>query len=122
MRPLPHKKLPPVLYIAGGSCFLCRDFNSDQRSGDQGHLVDLLGIAAAGQVVDGGVQALENGAVGFKAAQALGNLVADVAGVDVGEDEGVGIAGDLGAGSLQLADLGSNRRPSAQGEPPERGR
>ena len=53
MRPLPHKKLPPVLYIAGGSCFLCRDFNSDQRGGDQGHLVDLLGIAAAGQVVDG---------------------------------------------------------------------
>ena len=108
MRPLLHKKLPPVLYIAGGGCFLCRDFNSDQRGGDQGHLVDLLGIAAAGQVVDGGVQALENGAVGFKAAQALGNLVADVAGVDVGEDEGVGIAGDLGAGSLQLADLGSN--------------
>ena len=21
MHPLPHKKLPPVLYIAGGSCF-----------------------------------------------------------------------------------------------------
>ena len=108
MRPPATQKMPPVLYIAGGGCFLCRDFNSDQRGGDQGHLVDLLGIAAAGQVVDGGVQALENGAVGFKAAQALGNLVADVAGVDVGEDEGVGIAGDLGAGSLQLADLGSN--------------
>ena len=28
--------------------------------------------------------------------------------VAFGEDEGVGIAGDLGAGSLQLADLGSN--------------
>ena len=54
------------MYIAGGGCFLCRDFNSDQRGGDQGHLVDLLGIAAAGQVVDGGVQALENGTVGFK--------------------------------------------------------
>ena len=26
----------------------------------------------------------------------------------LGKDEGVGIAGDLGAGSLQLADLGSN--------------
>ena len=25
MRPLPHKKMPPVLYIAGGGCFLCRD-------------------------------------------------------------------------------------------------
>ena len=22
MRPLPHKKMPPVLYIAGGGCFL----------------------------------------------------------------------------------------------------
>ena len=87
---------------------LCRDLNSDQRSGDKGHLVDLLGVAAAGQVVDGGVQALQDGAVGLEAAQTLCNLIADVAGVDVGEDEGVGIACDLGAGSLQLADLGSN--------------
>ena len=85
MCPPATQKTAARLYIAGGGCFLCRDFNSDQRGGDQGHLVDLLGIAAAGQVVDGGVQALENGAVGFKAAQTLGNLVADVAGVMLGK-------------------------------------
>ena len=66
--------------------------NSDQRGSDEGHLVDLLGVAAAGQVVDRSVQALQNGAVSLEAAQTLCNLIADVAGVDVGEDEGVGIA------------------------------
>ena len=84
---------------------LCRNFNSDQCGGDQGHLVDLLGVAAARQIIDGGVQALQDGAVGLKAAQTLGNLVADVAGVDVGEDKGVGVTGNLGAGSLQLTDF-----------------
>ena len=48
-------------------------------SGDDGHLVDLVGIAAAGEVVDGGVQALQDGAVSLEAAEALGNLVANVA-------------------------------------------
>ena len=54
-----------------------------QAGGDDGHGVDLQGVAAAGQVVDGGVQALQDGAVSIKGAQALGDLVADVAGVDV---------------------------------------
>jgi hypothetical protein len=75
-----------------------------ETGGDDGHLVDLLGVAAAGEVVDGGVQALQDGAVGSEAAQALGDLIADVAGLDLREDEGVGIARDLGAGELQLAD------------------
>ena len=30
-----------------------------QARGDDGHLVDLLGVAAAGEVVDGGVEAQE---------------------------------------------------------------
>ena len=46
-----------------------------QARGDDGHLVDLLGVAAAGEVVDGGVQTLENGAVRGKATQPLGNLI-----------------------------------------------
>lgn len=75
-----------------------------QRGRDDGHFVDLVGIAAPAQVVDGRVQALEDGAVGFIAAQALCNLIADVAGLDAREDEGIGIARDLGAGELQLAD------------------
>ena len=74
-----------------------------QSGGDDGHGVDLLGVAAAAEVVDGGIQAQQDGAVGVKAAQTLGDLVADVARVDVGEDEGVGVAGHGGAGELQLA-------------------
>jgi hypothetical protein len=82
---------------------------TDAKSGgDDGHLVHFLGVAAAGEVVDGGVQALQDGAVGSEAAQALGYLIADVAGLDLREDEGVGIAGDLGAGELQLADHRGN--------------
>ena len=57
--------------------------------GDDSHLVDLVGIAAAAQVVDGSGQTLQDGAVGLEAAQTLGDLVADVAGLDCGEDEGV---------------------------------
>ena len=56
------------------------------------------------RVIDGRVQALQDGAVGLKAAESLGDLVADVASLDAREDEGVGIARDLGAGELQLAD------------------
>lgn len=47
---------------------------SGQRSGDDGHLVNLIGVTAPGEVIDGGVQALENGAVGGEAAQALAIL------------------------------------------------
>ena len=33
-----------------------------QAGSDDGHGVDLLGVAAAGEVVDGGVEALQDGA------------------------------------------------------------
>ena len=65
-----------------------------KRRGDDRHGVDLLGIAAAGEVVDRRVQAEQDRAVGIKRAEALGDLVADVAGVDVGEDKGIGVAAD----------------------------
>ena len=61
-------------------------------SGDDSHLVDLVGIAAAGQIVDGSSQTLQDGAVSLKATQTLCDLIADVASLDGGEDEGVGIA------------------------------
>ena len=80
--------------------------NSDQSGSDQSHLVDLIRIAATGQVVDGSIQPLQDGTVSLIATQTLCDLVADVAGIDIGEDEGVGIAGNLAAGSLQLANLG----------------
>ena len=43
---------------------------------DDGHLVDLVGVAAAGEVVDRGVQAEQDGAVGVEVAETLGDLVA----------------------------------------------
>ena len=82
---------------------------SGLAGGDQAHLVDLVGVAAAGQVVDGGVQTLEDGAVSGIAAQTLGDLIADVAGLDAGENEGVGLAGHSAALALGLGDLGRDR-------------
>ena len=96
------RRTPKVRRIPRKSCLLLHP-----RS-DNGHLINLLGIAAPGEVVDGGVEALEDGPVGLIAAQALGNLVADVARLDVGEDEGVGVAGHLAPGELQLADGGGD--------------
>ena len=40
-----------------------------QAGSDDGHGVDLQSVAAAGQVVDGGVQTLQDGAVGIKGAR-----------------------------------------------------
>ena len=40
--------------------------------------------------------------------QALGDLIADVAGLDLREDEGVGVASHLGAGELLLAHHGGD--------------
>ena len=87
---LPQKTRTPFR----ASSQLCRKGSVvAQAGGDDGHGVDLLGVAAAAEVIDGGVQALQDGAVGVEAAHALADLIADVAGVDVGEDEGVGVAG-----------------------------
>ena len=79
-----------------------------QRGGDDGHGVDLLGVAAAGEVVDRGVQTQQNGSIGVKAAQALGNLITNVARINVGENKGVGIAGHGRAGELELAHGGGD--------------
>ena len=56
----------------------------------------------------GGVEALQDGAVSIKGTHALADLVADVAGVDVGEDEGVGMAGHLGVRALGYGHTGRN--------------
>ena len=50
-----------------------------KRRGDDRHGVDLLGVAAAGEVVDRRVQTEQDRAVGVEGAEALGDLVADVA-------------------------------------------
>ena len=79
-----------------------------QSSRDDGHLVNFVCVAASGQVVDGCVQAQGDRTISSVSAQSLCDLVADVARFDAGEHEGVGIACDLGAGELQLADNGRN--------------
>ena len=116
--PAPWRRANPATWRRGSS--VCAQKNSapvgallcfchsGESGGDDGHLVDLVGVAAAGEVVDGGVQTLQDGAVSGEAAQTLGDLVADVAGFDAGEDEGVGVAGHGGAGELELADLGGD--------------
>ena len=59
-----------------------------QASGDDRHLVNLVSVAAAGQIVDRRIQTLQNRAVSSVAAQTLSDLVADVASLDRREDEG----------------------------------
>ena len=81
-----------------------------KRRGDDRHGVDLLGVAAAGEVVDRRIQTQQDRAVGIKRAEALGDLVADVAGVDVGEDKGIGVAADRVGDVLGLGDSRRDRR------------
>ena len=83
-------------------------FRSGKSCRDDGHLIDFLRVAAAGEVVDRGIQTLQDRAIGSEAAEALGDFIADVAGLDLGENEGVGITGDLAARELQLADNRAN--------------
>ena len=66
---------------------------------DAGHGINLLSVAAPGEVVDGRVQTLENGAVSVETAHTLADFIADVARVDIGEDEGVGIDTAEGSGN-----------------------
>ena len=96
------RKLPRLFTETGEAEGIRFLLPSGQRRGDDGHLVDLFGVAAAAEVVDRRVQTLQDGAVRGVAAETLGDLVADVAGLDLREDEGVGIAGDLAAGELAL--------------------
>ena len=81
---------------------------SNHSSGDDSHLVDFLSIAAAAQGIDGSSQTLQDGAQSLVTAQTLCDLVADVTSFDGGEDEGVGVAGNGGAGELQLGDFVSD--------------
>lgn len=52
--------------------------------------------AAARKVGDGEVEALEDGAGDGKTGELLEGFVKDIAGIEVGGDEDVGLAGDMG--------------------------
>ena len=56
----------------------------------------------------GAFRPLQDGAVSCITAQTLSNLIADVAGLDAGEDEGVGLTSHLAALALDLCNFGSN--------------
>ena len=58
----------PLQFRAAGLFALCKE-KSNQSSSDQSHLVDFLGIATTGQVIDGRVQTLQDGAVSLKVRQ-----------------------------------------------------
>ena len=58
---------------------------------DDSHGVNLLSVAAAGKVVDRCIQAKKDRAVCFKVTQTLCVLLADVACIDVRENECVGL-------------------------------
>src|SRR5699024_4337502 len=72
------------------------------QTGDECDVDDIRDTRAAGQVVDRGGQPLQQRPEGVGPAEALGDLVADVAGGEVGEDEHVRMAGDNGSRGLRL--------------------
>ena len=57
------------------------------KSGNRHRRHNIFDIAAARKVVEGLCKALAYGAYRHVAAEALGDFISDVAGVDVGEDE-----------------------------------
>ena len=63
---------------------------------------DVFYSGSAAEVVDGSCQALEDRAYGAGAGETLYELIGDVARLERGEDEGVGVAGYLAVGSLLL--------------------
>ena len=54
----------------------------------------VVDCSAAGEVVDGSSETLEDGSYGTGAGKALHEFVGDVTGFERGEDEGVGVAGN----------------------------
>ena len=68
--------------------------------GDGHHLVDVVHRTAAAEVVHGTCNTLQDGADGLCSAQALHQLVGDVAHLEAGHHEHIGPSGDVTAGSL----------------------
>ena len=70
---------------------------------------DILPGTASGQIVDGSCNSLKHGAVGFRPAQPLNQLIADVARIQVGENKHICLAGHIAVGSLGFGHLGNQR-------------
>ena len=74
------------------------------QSRDDGGGVDIVGGASTGKVVGGFRESLQEWPESHGAAQALHQLHGDVAGRDVGKDQGVGASGDGRSGCFGSAD------------------
>ena len=79
---------------------------SNGLGGGHCHEVDYIICAAAPRkVVHGTGQSLENGADGLHATQSLGNLVADISRLEIGEDEHVCMTCNRAARGFLFADF-----------------
>lgn len=67
---------------------------------------NVVDCAAARKVGNREVETLEDGAGDMEAGDLLEGLVEDVAGIEVGDDEDIGVTGDGGIGELFLGDGG----------------
>ena len=63
-------------------------------------MIDVVGTATARQVVGGAVQSLQNRPDRDRAPEPLGQLVADIAGIQIRKDQHVGATVDLRVGNL----------------------
>src|SRR5699024_1275595 len=72
------------------------------QAGDESDVDDVGDARPAGQVVDRRGQTLQQGTECVGSAEALGDLVADVAGGQIREDEHVRMPGDRGFGAFRL--------------------
>lgn len=66
---------------------------------------DVGGGATAGEVGNGKIEALEDGAGDMEAGDVLEGFVEDVTGVEVGDDEDVGMAGNGRIGEFLLSNF-----------------
>lgn len=79
-------------------------------AGEPGHDLDgqddIVDSAAAGEVGNGEIEALKNGAGDMETSNVLEGFVEDVAGIEVGDDEDISAAGDGRVGEFLLGDGG----------------
>ena len=64
------------------------------NGGDRNRVDNVFGLATAGEIVGGSIQALQDWADRRRSGQPLGQFISDVARLQIGKDEYVGAAAD----------------------------
>ena len=80
----------PGVVAHSARCFSRLSLNG----GDRNRVDDVFGLATAGEIVGGSIQALQDWADRRGAGQPLRQFISDVAGLQIGKDEHVGAAAD----------------------------